>query len=186
MFLYLVSLGFAGKKEAICFSHLYHSPTSSQVAATKSQHYRSLAVRCSSRMSPCTPKHEGDGFNDAVLYNGGPPEEVRALCGLKEMGLLMSCRTKSEETLAWVPKEILRYDWYEGTAPTHRAQRCFHQRRKDDSSRGWTRVPPRISAQLAATTPPDTTTSTTPMAVAITPSSSPALLLLRFRSAVRS
>ncbi|KAM2901587.1 hypothetical protein FF1_007561 [Malus domestica] len=62
----------------------------------------------------------------------------------------------------------------------------MYQRRKDNSSRGWTRAPPRIAAQLIVATPPDTTTSTTPMAIAITPSSSPALLLLRFSSAVQS
>ncbi|KAM2049112.1 hypothetical protein ACFX1T_007567 [Malus domestica] len=62
----------------------------------------------------------------------------------------------------------------------------MYQRRKDNNSRGWTRVPPRIAAQLTVATPPDTTTSTTPMAIAITPSSSPALLLFCFRSTVQS
>ncbi|KAM1463339.1 hypothetical protein ACFX1T_047317 [Malus domestica] len=34
---------------------------------------------------------------------------------------------------------------------------ALYQRHKDDSSLGWTRAPPRISAQLAAATPPITT-----------------------------
>ncbi|TQE10105.1 hypothetical protein C1H46_004275 [Malus baccata] len=59
--------------------------------------YRSPIVRCYSRMSPCTPQHEGDGFDDAVLYNSGHPEEVCVLCGLKEMGLVMPCCIKPEE-----------------------------------------------------------------------------------------